>query len=104
MERHTVQIGELVRIKPADDIINIYTVDLRKNGIFFNSEMKKFCEKIFRVESVDQQRICLEDPIKNKAEIRNWVWVWEWLDFLRDDIIDYNKIYGIDEKLNKEIV
>lgn len=50
-ERLDLVVGELVRVKPFDGILQTLNGDNKNRGLFFDAEMVRFCGKTYRVQS-----------------------------------------------------
>lgn len=97
-----VQIGDIVRIKPYVVIEKMCL--LNKNSLTFNRDMKKYCGGVFKVyRFVSEDRVKLDDLTKKNPRVSDWVWETGWLEISEFNTIDYNKIYGVDVELNKEL-
>ena len=78
------KVKDLVRVKSFEEIKKTLDVKNRCHGIYFNSYMRRFCSKTFRIERVDDtisSRVFLKAEDGSKLMLNDsWSWDADWLE------------------------
>lgn len=100
------KVNDLVRVKSFEEIKKTLNSGGFCHGIFFTSEMKRFCSKIFRIEEITGHQpfaVHLKKVDGRDLKVKDW-WTWDanWLESVEED--KRNTTFPIDvSDLNKAI-
>lgn len=92
------KVNDLVRVKSFKEIKKTLDAENCRHGVYFNSYMRRFCSKTFRIERINDMefpRVFLKAANGSKLKTDDfWSWDADWLESVEED--KRNKIFPID--------